>query len=459
MTDKSELQKLNDSIREGFELLSKRIDRINEPNLNYDENIRKISEKTDSHEQTLKSLNKAMLKLEIANEKQIKEFKSLAQDLKVQTYTETVYTDPAYEITDDEMTQCFDETIPKTTCKPKTSVPKTQTQNPVIRKRSTHENSILKATEALKMIENLNGINDIGVEEFIKSVKLARTRVSDKIILLRMIIVEKITDRAKQSIRFCEITSYDELFSALRTQVSIPNTVSGSRNKMQNIRQNPNETVQQYSNRFKQALNELEYAIQAQHSNPIARNLALEHEKNEAIKFYIHNLRPDLAYCIMAMQPQNLLEAHQKAIDTDIWINEMNHRKLNYKSFNTVPKRTDHRPNIYNPAIKRNLNLNKNPIQCDHCKKVGHTKTNCYLLRQNFQRAQHGKIPPGRVNQITETQDHEITEDNQAIIQENELAENEVHEFTTHLDDFNTLNACCQECVKEDDCSWTPEQE
>lgn len=174
-----------------------------------------------------------------------------------------------------------------------------------IRGNNTRRSNIKTDRRSTHDLENLNGINDIGVEEFIKSVKLARTRVNDQTILLRMIIAEKITDRAKQSIRFCSISSFEELFSALRTHVSIPNTISGSRNKLQNIRQGNNETVQSYSNRFRQALNELEYSIQAKYGNPIARNLALEQENAEAIKFYIHNLRPDLAYCIMAMRIGN----------------------------------------------------------------------------------------------------------------------------------------------------------
>ncbi|KOX73200.1 hypothetical protein WN51_01791 [Melipona quadrifasciata] len=81
---------------------------------------------------------------------------------------------------------------------------------------------------------------------------------------------------------------------------------------MQNIRQGNNETVQSYANRFKQALQ----------TNPIARNLALEQERTEAIKFFVYNLRPELAYCTLPMRPSTLLEAQQYAIDTDVWIQE-----------------------------------------------------------------------------------------------------------------------------------------
>ena len=85
---------------------------------------------------------------------------------------------------------------------------------------TSHTEQIMKPAEALRTVETLNGINDTGVEEFIKSVRFARTRVSDTASLLHMILTEKVTDRAKQSIRFCQITSYEELYETLRTQVS-----------------------------------------------------------------------------------------------------------------------------------------------------------------------------------------------------------------------------------------------
>lgn len=81
---------------------------------------------------------------------------------------------------------------------------------------------------------------------------------------------------------------------------------------MQNIKQGTNETVQSYSDRFRQVLNELKYAVQEKHSNPTVRNLALEEVNTEA-RFYIHNLRTDLAQCIILMRPTSLIEAQQEA--------------------------------------------------------------------------------------------------------------------------------------------------
>ncbi|KAK1120213.1 hypothetical protein K0M31_012580 [Melipona bicolor] len=460
MATQIDLQKLNETITSNFELLTKQ---INERNSIYDDNFKKINRRTDSHEQMLENLTKIIRKLEIANEKQNTEFKNLAQDLKTYAYSETVHTDLAPEMTEDE-TVYYSE---KTTQRANTKKSKRESAN---QKEATREDLILKPTDALRVIESLNGTNDIGVEEFIKSVKLARTRVNDQIILLRMIIAEKITDRAKQSIRFCQITSYEELFSALRTHVSIPNTISGSRNKLQNIRQGNNETVQSYSNRFKQALSELKYSIQAKYSNPISRNLALEQENTEAIKFYIHNLRPDLAYCIMAMQPGTLLGAQQRAIDADVWVQDMANRKLNYRNFNVPARKTENRPNTQTQIIRRPFNTTQNsPIQlkCDNCQRIGHTRSNCYLLKQNFPSLQHGKIPPRRINRITATDrehDDEIPAIEEPPVEELATAEiktmeGQIRESTTHPESYNMSGVNSPECQEVDDCSWTPEQE
>lgn len=148
----------------------------------------------------------------------------------------------------------------------------------------------LKLTDALLTVETLYEKDDIGVEEFIKSVRFARGRVSDQDSLLNMIIAQKISGHAKRSIRFCHICCYEELYEALRSQVSIPISKASSRTKLQSIRQGITETVQSPISRFKYTVSELEYAIQDEHSNPTTRNIILEQENKEAVKFYIHNL-------------------------------------------------------------------------------------------------------------------------------------------------------------------------
>ena len=169
------------------------------------------------------------------------------KDINACTYSETVYTDIQPEVTDDESTH--HQYTARMTHEP-VKVDYKKTREEPKSRITSHTEQIMKPAEALRTVETLNGINDTGVEEFIKSVRFARTRVSDTASLLHMILTEKVTDRAKQSIRFCQITLYEELYETLRTEVSIPTTVSGSKNKMQNTKQGTNETVESYSNRL-----------------------------------------------------------------------------------------------------------------------------------------------------------------------------------------------------------------
>ena len=136
-----------------------------------------------------------------------------------------------------------------------------------------------------------------------------------------MIIAQKISGHAKRSIRFCHISSYKELYEALRSQVS-PISKAGSRTKLQNLRQGITETVQSYTSRFRQILSELEYAIQDEHSNSITRNIILEQENKEAVKFYVHNLRREITHYITPMKPRTLTRAQQEAIEIEIWTKE-----------------------------------------------------------------------------------------------------------------------------------------
>ncbi|XP_043263113.1 uncharacterized protein LOC122403580 [Colletes gigas] len=262
--------------------------------------------------------------------------------------------------------------------------------------------SNLKTADALRMVETLYGKDDIGVEEFIKSVRFARNRVNDPESLLRMIITEKIVSHAKRSIRFCRIQTYDELYEALRTQVSLPVTVSGSRNKMQTIKQGITENVQSYTARFKQAMSELEYAIQAKHRNPIARNIALEEENLEAVKFYIYNLKKEIAQYVVPMRPKTLIEAQHEAMNIEVWCKDTRPTSQPQRPYMPPRTMTNNQPRplirppsfIPKPANNPQQQIPR-PVSCEHCGKQGHFKQNCFRLKQqNFPTAQFGKLPP-----------------------------------------------------------------
>ena len=167
----------------------------------------------------------------------------------------------------------------------------------------------LPAKEAIRLVETLRGRDDVGVEDFIKNVRYARANCLQKALLLRLILVERITDNAKRSIRYIDIDSYEELYAALRQNVSIPSTVSNCRSRLQQIKQGNTETIQSYNLRFRQQLNELMYAVQNKHAKPISRQIAIEEEETEATRTYIMNLRRDIGTLVIPNKPRSLLKA------------------------------------------------------------------------------------------------------------------------------------------------------
>ena len=72
----------------------------------------------------------------------------------------------------------------------------------------------INVTIALETIRTLNGQDDIGGEDFVKSVKRARMKKSQPNLLLDLIIAKKIQGLAEKEIRYQQINSYDDLYEA-----------------------------------------------------------------------------------------------------------------------------------------------------------------------------------------------------------------------------------------------------
>ena len=66
---------------------------------------------------------------------------------------------------------------------------------------------LIKVKEAIHTIETLLERDDMGVEDFIKSVEFARQCCNKEQLLVKLILVEKITENAERSIRYIDIKS------------------------------------------------------------------------------------------------------------------------------------------------------------------------------------------------------------------------------------------------------------
>ena len=141
-----------------------------------------------------------------------------------------------------------------------------------------------------------NEQDDVGVEDFIRSIKRAKLHCSQPNILLDFIIAQKIKGLAEKTIRFIPIDSYDDLFifNALRQSLKQTGSTLALKSKLESCKQGITETVRNFSLRFRQITNKLNYSIQKQHNSPLKRRIRSKIEETEKVNRYLLNLRKEI---------------------------------------------------------------------------------------------------------------------------------------------------------------------
>ena len=180
----------------------------------------------------------------------------------------------------------------------------------------------IKAETAIETIRGINVQDDIGIEDFIKTVKKAKTRCTQPNSLLDLIIAKKITGFAGKSIRYLEINSYKDLYDALRQNLKSSNSILAFKSKLESCKQGATECVQNFTVRIRQIINEINYAVQAQHVNPMERRIKIKLEEQEAVNPYLLKLKKEIGTQIRLLKPNTITEAQTYAIETEMWLKE-----------------------------------------------------------------------------------------------------------------------------------------
>ena len=271
------------------------------------------------------------------------------------------------------------------------------------------EDERIKAEIAIETICGINGQDDIGIEDFIKTVKKAKDRFAQPNLLLDLIIAKKITGFAEKLIRYLQINSYEDLYDALRQNFKSSNSILALKSKLESCKQGATESVQNFSLRFRQIINEIKHAVQVQHVNPIERRLKITFEEQEAVNRYLLNLGKEISTQIRLLKPNTITEAHTHAIETEMWLKE------------SQPARTQV---VTRPVLKYlprpqplpRDRANTNGIRTPHhslpladrvkmnrykCLKAGHFANQCHV-KQGFQPDLNGKRPPQPVKMLQE---------------------------------------------------------
>lgn len=310
--------------------------------------------------------------------------------------------------------------------------------------QSSQKTTQMKTPEnLLRIIEPLQGRDDLGVEDFIHQVEFARARCEDQEMLLFMVLSEKILGNAKRNIRYIPIKTFKELYSALRQTINSGMSITSNRDRLRNTRQQINENITEYNSRFRRAFHELRYAVQNKHTNLMERHVALETEEENATSIYISNIKPEISNILMAKNMRNLAEIQSYAIDIEAKIRE---RDIYQKTTNPrpLPASNNNRPLLRNNIFRSENKPNPSNIKrCTKCQKLGHTRETCYV---NFPRNQFPTIPP-QVNHILP----EVTEITKTIETQ------DPYDYTMQQENYDTLPYV--DAINQYDSFSTQEQE
>lgn len=295
--------------------------------------------------------------------------------------------------------------------------------------QALHYQDGIPAKEIIRAIKPINGQDDMGVEDFIKIVMRMKNQCSQPQLLLDFILAEKINGNADKAIRYTPINTFNDLYEALRQNLKQTGSILSIKSKIESCKQGSNETVQNFSLRFKQILNELNYAVQAS-SEGTERQLRLEIEEKEAINRYMLNLKREIGIQVRAMKPTTLMEAQKEAAEYETWLKESQpirnmpiaprpHPRFIQRP--TPPPRIAANTTAATGAKALNQTLplaDRARMSCHKCGKLGHFASQCFS-KQNFQQGQFPTRPP----QIRNIQEGEYLE-NQEMTKE-EILEHE----------------------------------
>lgn len=316
----------------------------------------------------------------------------------------------------------------------------------------------LPAREAICYIPVLNGDDDVGVEDFIKEVRELRNMCVEKELLLKAIKVEKITGKAAQGIRNIPISSFGELYEALRLNVATQVTADEYSEQLRETKQRKEESVQNYNIRFRRILNKLTYAITNEYPQPLTRKIMMEATMKKVNRIYLKGLQRDIGRIILANEPSTLADAEKKAADIERYLreeqSEWKKTAPSYHEIRPFPRRSDaprtltQRPNtIATPPPNQRMTLprpqnyiptrsfnrleqlplqERKEIRCYKCNRLGHTANQCG--QQNFQSNSQRNLPPPKVHQIPVEEEEE-----------------EQYESTQQLEDYLPLDSTPQE--------------
>ena len=184
------------------------------------------------------------------NDHRTHEIAQLGEKLGMTTKIETDKEETLEITSDNEDDEETEPKEPPTPAVKNTNSTRNIRENQTNSRSNTDDDCNIPVKVNIRTIQPLNGHDDMGVEDFIKSVKKAQKKCSQPLLLLEFILASKIVQQAEKAIRYIPIDDYESLYDTLRTNLKQTASVSALRSKLDICRQGPTESVQSFSTRY-----------------------------------------------------------------------------------------------------------------------------------------------------------------------------------------------------------------
>ncbi|CAG9796680.1 unnamed protein product [Diatraea saccharalis] len=203
--------------------------------------------------------------------------------------------------------------------------------------------------------------------------------------ILLQIIITKITDNARSMIRNREFQYWEDLKKYLLDRYTEKRTLGQWQLELSRCKQNYNENVIQYANKVENCYIKLINSLDAYNQSPDARKACVDLLKSQALSVFITGLKIDLNLKLKALQPKTLQDAISLAVVKEQQLKGKNEisKFQNLNISNTIHFHKCNKPDhtTVNCRVRSFTEPNKKFKYCNYCKKKGHVKDECYILK------------------------------------------------------------------------------
>jgi len=258
--------------------------------------------------------------------------------------------------------------------------------------------------KAMHLIPEFDGLN---VEAFIGHIQIAvkRLAIDQHELLLCSIIAQKLTGRAKGTIRIDATTNFPQLFEKLRFLYGKAQNISALEVQRDTCIQRYNETVDEFINRFLRIHDEIITTINSQNTGVTTICIQEELCQRKSIEIFRRNVKTEIGDHLYSFELDTLNQAFSKARAFE---GELQLRKLRMQRNENASRNynTPRKPPHQKPQFSTK--------ECGYCKRRGHEEKDCRTKTFHLQRGQqnfHGRPTLNRPPDQASHHSHAVEQD------------------------------------------------